>query len=111
LHTAQQNTTKCRHVAQRWKTVGMANPYPHTAPSPVAATNTRPPLAVGEREASRLIGVSSRTLYAWRSTGIGPPYRRIGGRILYGIDGLREWLNADAPQNADAHVGGKGGAA
>lgn len=52
------------------------------------------PLAVSEREAARLIGVSTRTLYAWRRDGIGPQYRRIGGRILYPVRGIDAWLTS-----------------
>jgi hypothetical protein len=59
------------------------------------------PLAVSEREAARLIGVTPRTLYARRGDGSGPPWRRLGGRILYPIDGLRAWLAGDAAKGAD----------
>ena len=54
------------------------------------------PLAVGEREAARLLSVSVRTLYNWRRDGIGPSYRRVGARLLYPVNALRDWLNTDS---------------
>jgi len=66
------------------------------------------PLAVGEREASRLIGVSGRTVFNWRSTGIGPPFKRVGSRILYPVAALNDWLNGtDANLNTKAIGGGQ----
>ena len=35
--------------------------------------------------------VSPRTLANWRSLGTSPPYRRIGGRILYPLEDLEAW--------------------
>ncbi len=32
-----------------------------------------------------------KTLSNWRSAGRGPPWRRIGGRVLYPVDSLRQW--------------------
>lgn len=51
------------------------------------------PLAVGEREAAKMIGVSARTLWEWRRRGTGPHHRKVGGRVLYPIDGLKQFLN------------------
>jgi len=56
--------------------------------------NPLSPLAVGERETSRLIGVSGRTLFNWRRDNIGPPFKRVGSRILYPVAALNDWLNA-----------------
>jgi hypothetical protein len=35
--------------------------------------------------------ISVRTLANWRSTRNSPPYVKVGGRVLYPIDGLVEW--------------------
>jgi hypothetical protein len=35
--------------------------------------------------------ISVRTLANWRSTRNSPPYVKVGGRVLYPIDGLIEW--------------------
>ena len=59
-------------------------------------TRTTPtPLAIGERDAAVLLSVCSKTLANWRRDKIGPPYRRIGGRILYSLDALRDYLSID----------------
>ena len=76
------------------------------------------PLAVGERDAARLLGVSTRTLFNWRVDGRGPRFVRIGARILYGTDELRRWLDRaaqagqqPAEQAVDVALPAKGGAA
>lgn len=35
--------------------------------------------------------ISTRTLANWRSQGIGPPFSKIGGRILYRLDLVEQW--------------------
>lgn len=35
--------------------------------------------------------VTVRTLANWRSTRQGPPYVKVGGRVLYPKEGLLEW--------------------
>lgn len=35
--------------------------------------------------------VSTHTLENWRNLGSGPPFTKIGGRVLYPIDKLVEW--------------------
>jgi len=42
--------------------------------------------------ASRYQGkITIRTLANWRSSGTGPPFVKIGGRILYKIEMVLEW--------------------
>lgn len=35
--------------------------------------------------------ISLKTLANWRSLGLGPPYHKIRGRILYKTDEVRHW--------------------
>lgn len=35
--------------------------------------------------------INKRTLANWRSTGDGPEYTKIGGRVLYPSDGVTRW--------------------
>jgi hypothetical protein len=35
--------------------------------------------------------ISVRTLANWRSSGVSPPFTKVGGRILYPIKELLEW--------------------
>ena len=35
--------------------------------------------------------IATRTLANWRSAGIGPPFTKVGGRILYPVSDILEW--------------------
>lgn len=48
-----------------------------------------------------------KTLSNWRSAGRGPPWRRIGGRVLYPVDALRQW---EEEQTRHSAVGSAAGA-
>lgn len=42
--------------------------------------------------ASRYNGkVSVKTLANWRSTGTGPAYTKVGGKVLYALDDVEKW--------------------
>jgi len=43
-------------------------------------------------EAAELLRCSKRTLARWRAEGIGPRYCKRGGRILYPLVLVREWM-------------------
>jgi excisionase family DNA binding protein len=50
-------------------------------------------LALGVEEAAKALGISSRTL--WTLTKKGKvPCRRVGRRVLYPVELLREWLRS-----------------
>ncbi len=51
---------------------------------------------VGTREASRLIGLSARTLEKYRCYGGGPIYLKIGGRVVYRQADLEVWAQQTA---------------
>ncbi|NGZ05128.1 MAG: helix-turn-helix domain-containing protein [Magnetococcales bacterium] len=42
-------------------------------------------------ELSRRWGISHRTLERWRSLGEGPPYLKIGGRVVYRQDDIERY--------------------
>lgn len=50
-----------------------------------------PRLALRREEAAEALGISDRTLWTWTRSG-DVPHVRIGGVVMYPIDGLREWL-------------------
>lgn len=56
--------------------------------------NALQPLAVSVREAAHLLGISERSLRKWTRQGK-IRARRIGGRVLYSIATLEEFLAAD----------------
>lgn len=35
--------------------------------------------------------ITVRTLANWRSTGQGPDYIKVGGKVMYPVDALRTW--------------------
>lgn len=43
------------------------------------------------REAAEILGLSHRTLEKHRTYGTGPKYLKLGGRVVYRIEDLREW--------------------
>jgi DNA-binding transcriptional MerR regulator len=46
---------------------------------------------------ARELGVSTRTIRRWRTLRIGPPHLKCGPRrVLYKLDQVREWLDAQA---------------
>jgi hypothetical protein len=47
---------------------------------------------VGEREAATLLRLSPGTLANWRWRGQGPPFAKIGGRVLYEREALIAWV-------------------
>ena len=42
-------------------------------------------------DAARLLGLSPRTLEKHRVFGTGPSYRKLGGRVVYAPEDLRDW--------------------
>jgi predicted DNA-binding transcriptional regulator AlpA len=39
------------------------------------------------------LGISHRTLENWRSRGEGPPFHKLGGRVIYDSEDVDEWLS------------------
>ncbi|HQQ00101.1 MAG TPA: helix-turn-helix domain-containing protein [bacterium] len=49
---------------------------------------------LNETQVADLLKKSVRTIQAWRQTGDGPPFNRVGGRsILYSKTRVIEWFN------------------
>lgn len=55
-------------------------------------------LAVNAREAAGMLGISERSLWTRVSEGA-IPTKRLGGRVLFPIDALRELMNVHSNQN------------
>lgn len=49
---------------------------------------------VNDIEAARLLGVAQTTLIKWRQLGKGPPFMRLGRRVVYSPGVLEEWASA-----------------
>jgi predicted DNA-binding transcriptional regulator AlpA len=64
---------------------------------------------LSERDAAELLGMSPRTLQAWRSAGTGPAFRKVSDRcVRYRISDLHNWMAtflAGSPREEGAHEG------
>lgn len=55
------------------------------------------PLVVDARRLARLLCCGIRTVRTWDAAGRLPAPLRIGGRVVWRTNEIREWLAADAP--------------
>lgn len=56
-----------------------------------------PDRLLDERQAAGLLGLSHRTLQAWRLTGGGPPYIKMGMRsVRYSLAAINAWIRTQA---------------
>jgi len=55
------------------------------------------PEYLSPKQVSQLTAVSVKTLEAMRGERRGPPYYKIGGRIRYKIEDMREWMERGGP--------------
>lgn len=55
------------------------------------------PEYLSPRQVFRLTGISIKTLEAWRGVRKGPRYFKIGGRVLYKLQDVRDHIEADGP--------------
>lgn len=85
-----------RHLAKPVNTIP-AKTAPRIAHSEVAQSGASEPVEtlLDEKQTADLINVSPRTLQAWRRTGEGPPYIKLGGpkgAVRYVPAMLGTWL-------------------
>lgn len=59
------------------------------------------PLAVSAAEAARLLGVSRPTIYQYIGRDDFPSFK-LGNRTLVSVEGLREWVKAQAKKEETA---------
>jgi DNA-binding transcriptional MerR regulator len=55
-------------------------------------TTEMPDRAMESSDAAPIVGVTARTLKAWRRDGIGPRYIKFGNRVRYRVSDLERWL-------------------
>lgn len=63
----------------------------------------QPPL-LDESETARILGVSIRTLQAWRCDGAGPAFIKLGRSVRYDRGTLTQWLAAQTFASTSAHT-------
>lgn len=69
------------HTAWR----GPGNGYAHAGASPVY---------LDTRQAAAMVGLSPRTLEYYRTTGQGPAFFKLGGRVRYSVAEIERWVRA-----------------
>lgn len=52
------------------------------------------PSILCERDAAAYLQISPRTLQAWRVSGRGPAYLKLGASVRYSREALTRWLDA-----------------
>ena len=55
------------------------------------------------KEAASYIGLSHSTLAKYRTTGEGPPFMKIGRKVLYDVAVLDDWLASRVHQSTSAY--------
>ena len=55
------------------------------------------PEYLSPRQVSQLTGISVKTLEAMRGVRKGPPYFKVGGRVRYKLQDVREFIEAGGP--------------
>jgi predicted DNA-binding transcriptional regulator AlpA len=62
-----------------------------------------PPRFLRTKEAAKRIGFSPKTLQNWRSSGKGPPWVRIGGKVAYEVAPFDAWCALSRVPRSSAH--------
>lgn len=62
----------------------------------LAGPRVLPDGTMRRRDVAQLLGVSQATVESWAKRGIGPPFRRVGGRAYYRADDVRTWAERRA---------------
>lgn len=72
-------------------------------PAPLEDVALKPGDLVTDREAAEILGLAVQTLRNWRYERRGPPYRRIGGRVIrYSLRELDAYTRAGTAGKAGA---------
>ncbi len=60
----------------------------------LSTVDTTRPVYLSTDEAAVFVGLNARTLANYRSSRVGPPYRKVGSRVLYRLDDLIAFVEA-----------------
>jgi excisionase family DNA binding protein len=58
------------------------------------------------KEAAYFLNVSIRTLERWRASGYGPPFHKVGRKILYLKSDLEEWITEKTYRSTSEYPNG-----
>lgn len=69
---------------------------------------THPQFLTAKEVSDRYGGrISVRTLNNWRNIGNGPPFTKIGGKVLYSLEKLVEWEQRNTVQSTSEYTRGQ----
>lgn len=60
----------------------------------VAETEPMPVYAMSTADAAAFVGLSVKTLANLRSEGSGPPFTKVGGKVIYRTRDLKDWIDS-----------------
>lgn len=77
-----------------------------TPTPPTGVVAEVPRVILRSDEAAKFLGMSHETLSAYRKSGDGPPFRKVGKNVYYSVEELTEWVmsrpaytrNSDVPK-------------
>lgn len=67
----------------------------------------QPKTCLSQKELARRWTISHRTLERWRWVGEGPPYMKIGGRVVYRLEDVIEFEKGQLRRTAVLRLGAK----
>ena len=74
-----------------------------TIPTQQAVCEATPALRlVPAAVAASILCLAPQTLARWRWAGVGPRFRKLGSRVVYAVDDLEDWVNANARTSTSA---------
>jgi predicted DNA-binding transcriptional regulator AlpA len=52
------------------------------------------PKRLSEKDAAEFLGIKVQTLQNWRQARTAPPYYKVGGKIIYDLREVEQWMEA-----------------
>lgn len=71
------------------------------APPPRKRRRKLSPLVVDAKRLAKLLSAGVRSIRTWDAAGKIPAPIRIGGRVVWRVQEIRDWIAADAPNRAE----------
>ena len=65
------------------------------------------PSFINRTATATALNISPRTLEKWAVTGEGPPFYKLGGRVLYDIEDIETWVSSRR-RSSTSQISGEG---
>ena len=95
--TAQRRAIAAATLYPQWWRAEVGVRTQHAVSRGVGPGYTRagaPPRYLDTRQAAEMIGLSPRTMEYYRTTGEGPAFYKLGGRVRYAVSEIERWVRA-----------------